>query len=123
MSVILLSIKPEYSKRIISGEKKFEYRKRLPQKNITKIIIYSSAPEKKVIGEVQVLETMSMSKSELWEATKENAGISYKKYEEYFLDSERAFAYKLGKVSIYSPQKTLEDLGVRQAPQSFIYVD
>jgi len=123
VSVILLSIKPEYSKRIISGEKKFEYRKRLPQKNITKIIIYSSAPEKKVIGEVQVLETMSMSKSELWEATKENAGISYKKYEEYFLDSERAFAYKLGKVSIYSPQKTLEDLGVRQAPQSFIYVD
>lgn len=123
MSVILLSIKPEYSKRIISGEKKFEYRKRLPQKKITKIIIYSSAPEKKVIGEVQVLETMSLSKSELWEATKENAGISYKKYEEYFLDSEHAFAYKLGKVSIYSPQKTLEDLGVRQAPQSFIYID
>lgn len=123
MSVILLSIKPEYSKKIISGEKKFEYRKRLPQKSITKIIIYSSAPEKKVIGEVQVLETMSMSKSELWEITKENAGISYKKFEEYFLNSEQAYAYKLGKVSIYSPKKTLEDLGFKQAPQSFIYLD
>ena len=45
-----------------------------------------------------MLETMSMSKSELWEITKENAGISYKKFKEYFLNSEQAYAYKLGKV-------------------------
>ena len=123
MSVILLSIKPEYSKRIICGEKKFEYRKHLPQKNITKIVIYSSAPEKKVIGEVQVLETMSMSKLELWNKTKSFAGITYDKYKEYFADSKQAYAYKLGQVCLYSPQKTLEDFGIKQAPQSFIYLD
>lgn len=123
MAVILLSIKPEYSKKIVSGEKRFEYRKRLPKKNITKIIIYSSSPEKKVIGEVQVLGTMSMSKLELWDKTKSFAGITYDKYKEYFANSTQAYAYKLGQVYLYSPQKTLEDFGLKQAPQSFIYLD
>ena len=82
MCTILLSIKPEYSKNIFNGTKKYEFRKKLAKKSIDKIIVYSSSPEKQVIGEVKVLGTLSLNPSLLWETTKKEAGISRIKYGE-----------------------------------------
>lgn len=123
MATILLSIKPEYSNRIMSGEKKFEYRKHLPQEPIDKIIVYSTDPEKKVVGEVLVSGVLVMSPSRLWEQTKSNAGISRAKYRLYFKGCKKAFAYKLCAIKKYDPPKALSDFGIIQAPQSFVYVD
>ncbi len=123
MSTILLSIKPEYSKRIFDGTKKYEYRKHIAQKEVNKIIVYSSSPEKKVIGEVAVDGIISMKKTPLWELTKNNAGISRKKYREYFSGCDMAYAYKLGEFTRYENPMELSDFGLSQAPQSFVYVD
>ena len=84
MRTILLSIKPEYCDRIFAGTKKFEFRKHLAQDDVCKIVIYSTAPEKKVLGEVEVKGTITMKKTPLWEYTKEFAGISREKYRQYF---------------------------------------
>ncbi len=122
MSTILLSIKPEYANKILSGTKKYEFRKHLAQGDINKIIIYSTSPEMKIIGEVEVLGTLSMKKTPLWEKTKSNAGISREKYREYFCDSNIANAYVLGKAIKYDEYKSLNDFGISQAPQSFVYI-
>jgi len=45
---VILSIKPEYVRKILTGEKKFEYRKRIWKDKVKKIYIYSSRPEKKL---------------------------------------------------------------------------
>lgn len=123
MATILLSIKPEYSNRIMSGEKKFEYRKHVPQEPIEKIIVYSTDPEKSVVGEVLVSSVLVMSPSRLWEQTKSNAGISRAKYRLYFKGCKKAYAYQLGTIKKYDPPKELSDFGIVQAPQSFVYVD
>ena len=123
MSTILLSIKPEYANKIIAGTKKYEFRKHLAQGDIQKIIIYSTAPEKKIIGEVEVVGTLSMKKTPLWEKTKSNAGISGEKYREYFAACGIANAYVLGKTKKYDTPLYLTDVGVTQAPQSFVYID
>lgn len=122
MNTILLSIKPEYVKRIFDGTKKYEFRKRLAQKDVSKIVVYSTFPEMKIVGEVQVIGVLSMSKTQLWEMTKKEAGISRSKYRKYFEKSKKAYAYVLGKTKIYDIPKTLEEYGILQAPQSFIYV-
>jgi len=44
MGKIVLSIKPEYTQRILSGDKKYEYRKILAKKDVKKIIIYLRVP-------------------------------------------------------------------------------
>ena len=57
---ILLSIKPEFVEKIISGEKKFEFRKSLPKRDgITTVVVYSTMPVGKVIGEFKVKNTHS----------------------------------------------------------------
>lgn len=123
MCTILLSIKPEYSKNIFNGTKKYEFRKKLAKKNIDKIIVYSSSPDKMVIGEVEVLGTLSLKPSLLWEMTKREAGISRIKYGEYFKNCKNAYAYILGEYIEYNEPKTLSEFGVFCAPQSFVYIE
>ena len=60
MATILLSIKPEYANKIFDGQKHYEYRKRIPKKEVSKIVVYSSAPEQAVIGEIEVIKTLKM---------------------------------------------------------------
>ena len=123
MSKILLSINPEYANRILDGSKKYEFRKRLPQKQIEKIIIYSTSPEMKVVGEVDVIGVSSLKKTPLWEKTKKFAGISRKKYREYFENADIAYAYRLGVVKKFDPPKSLDDYDIQTAPQSFVYIE
>ena len=123
MATILLSIKPEYVKKIFSGEKKYEYRKHLSQEPVDRIIVYSTDPEQKVVGEIEVTGTLQMSPTRLWEQTKSNAGISREKFRKYFKVCKAAFAYQLGETTMFEAPKELSDYGINQAPQSFVYIN
>lgn len=122
MAAILLSIKPEYVEKIFAGSKKYEFRKRLANKAVGKILMYSTAPIMKVVGEVQIVETISTSPTALWECTKKFAGISRDKYREYYKDCKIAYAYRLGQVTRYEPPKELSEFNINMPPQSFIYL-
>lgn len=122
VETIMLSIKPEYVERVLAGLKKYEFRKRLATKPVDKIIIYSTAPIMKVVGEVEVVKTISSSPSVLWENTKKFAGISRDKYRKYFKGSKVAYAYQLGKVIRYDSPKELSEFSIKVPPQSFIYL-
>ncbi len=58
---VIFSIKPKYVERILSGEKKYEFRKRIWKKQVDRVFIYASSPVKKIvasfvpIGVVEVL--------------------------------------------------------------------
>ena len=123
MSTILLSIKPEYVTEIFNHTKLYEFRKRIPQKQIKKVIVYSSDPVQRVVGEFEVLETIKMKPSPLWESTKEAAGITRAKFREYFHGCDAAYAFRIGKTDLYENPKTLKEYGICSAPQSFYYLD
>lgn len=122
MSKVLISIKPEYVIKILNGTKKYEYRRTLAKKYVSSLVIYSTWPVKEIVGEVDVIGTIEMAPSSLWEKTKKEAGISRKKYREYFKKRKKACAYVLGMVTKYENNKKLLDIGVQQAPQSFLYL-
>ena len=123
MSRILLSIKPEYAYKILTGTKKYEYRKRLPQKSIDKIVIYSTAPDSMLIGEVNVCGVLIASPTSIWKKTKKNAGISRDKYREYFKGCKTAVAFCLGSPTIYEKKISLDEIGIDFPPQSFVYLE
>lgn len=120
---IVISINPQYVEKIISGEKKFEYRTKAAKQDINKIIIYETKPIKKIVAEVEILDVVIASPEELWNQTKEYSGITKNFFDEYFKGKTIAYAYKLGKVKIYERPKSLLDFGLKMAPQSFAYVE
>ena len=119
---ILVSIKPEYVKDILSGRKKYEYRKIKPKNRVDAIIIYSSAPVMKIVAEVEVEEIIEGNTDEIWEKTKNGSGTNKKLYDEYFKNKSIAVAYKLGKINVCAQPKNLIDFGLNHAPQSYVYL-
>ena len=124
MCNILMSIKPQYVEKILSGNKKYEYRKNRAKRNgIDKIIIYSTAPVMKVVAEVDIEEIIESTPDILWKKTKLESGITEEFFYKYYKNKTTAVAYKLGNIKIYDKPKSLNDIGVKNVPQSFIYLD
>lgn len=119
---IALSIHPEYINKILVGKKKYEFRRNLPRFNITKIYLYATTPICMVVGEVEVLGTISTDFEDLWQKTKMFAGISKRKLNQYFTDKETCHAFILGTVKKYDKPKMMSDFGIKKAPQSFTYI-
>jgi len=123
MSTMLLSIKPKYAKVILQGEKEYEFRKKRCRDGITKIIFYSSSPQKQVVGEAEIDEIIEGSPTKIWEIAKHAAGITRKAFYDYYRGRHTAVAYKLKNVVVYEEPKELSDYGISHAPQSYVYLD
>ena len=119
---IIISINPEHVKNIINGSKKYEYRTKAAKSDVNKILIYETVPVKKVVAEVDILEVIMLPPEELWNQTKLFSGITKEFFDEYFKESEIAYAYKLGKVKVFDKPKELIEFGIKSAPQSFVYI-
>ena len=119
---IIVSFNPEYVEKILSGEKKFEYRTRVAKQQVDTLIIYATKPVMKVVAEVENLEVIATSPEEFWNQTKNQSGITKSFFDEYFKAKQVAYAYKLGEVKVYERPKSLLDFDLRAAPQSFVYV-
>lgn len=122
MSTILLSIHPEFVDKIMTGEKRFEFRRVIAKRNPNKIIIYSTSPVCKVIGEAEVEDIIIDNPEKVWKETKKFSGVEKEFYVEYFDNRDLAVAYKLKNVIKYISPIDLKDFGIKVAPQSFVYV-
>lgn len=124
MCKILISIKPEYVNEILSGRKKYEYRKVKAKKdNVDKMIVYATAPIMKVVAEIEILNILEDSPNLIWEYTKKYSGITKSFYDKYYKNKDTAVAYQLGRIEEYNAPKELSELGIYYSPQSFIYID
>lgn len=121
---VLLSIKPEYVEKIFSGEKKYEFRRMIfKNKSIKVIVVYSTSPIKKVVGEFEIEKIIEGTPEQLWNLDPESTGILKEKFFNYFGTKEKGYAIKIGKLLKYNQAKTLQEFSIKNAPQSFIYID
>lgn len=124
MKKILLSIKPEYAHAIIEGRKKVEYRKIVPKHLDQGIaVIYSSSPEKMVIGEFVFNRIIELPPDELWETTKNLGCVEKSFFDSYFETKRIGFAFEVSKVVKYSTPITLSEMSIKTAPQSWMYLN
>ncbi len=120
---VLLSIKPEFADKIFTGEKKYEFRRAIfKNRNIKKVVVYASAPVSKVIGEFEVEDILTADLHDLWNQTKDDAGITREYFFEYFEGRESGYAIKVKKIIRYSTPHCIETRFGVKPPQSFVYV-
>ena len=120
---VLLSVKPKYAEEILSGRKKYEFRKTIfRREDVEKIYIYSSSPVKKIIAIVDIDGILSDSPDKLWKQCHEDAGISENEFFSYFKNSGTGYAIKISNVQEFTiPIDPYTDEDFRP-PQSFYYV-
>jgi predicted transcriptional regulator len=93
---VLLSIKPKFAEYIISGRKKYEFRKNsFTKKGIGRVYIYSTTPIKKIVGNFRINKIIEDKPSTLWYQLKDDAGISEEEFFAYFKNREVGFAFQI----------------------------
>lgn len=122
MCKILLSINPEHVENILSGKKKYEFRKVLCREKVDKIVIYSTYPVMKIVGEADVLSVIVNNPEVVWSKTALYSGITKLFFDNYYCNKDKAVAFRLGNVCKYKNPKELSDYGLKSAPQSFVYI-
>lgn len=121
---VLLSVKPEFVEKIFARTKKYEFRKALFKRSGVKyVIIYASAPIKRVVGEFEIDDILSDDVDVVWDKTKKYSGITKAFYKSYFQNRKVANAIKIGHIRKYEKSRQLSDYNIQQAPQSFCYID
>lgn len=119
----ILSIKPEFVEKILTGEKKYEYRKQVFKKEVDSVVIYSTKPVGMFVGEFKIDEILHDNVDDIWEKTNDFSGISYKYFKEYFSSKGMAYALKIKDLIVYKkplcPNKMIPNF---KAPQSFCYL-
>lgn len=120
---ILLSIHPKFVEKILTGEKRFEFRKSLPTKDVDSVVIYATKPVGKVVAEFKVKSIHSKSPEQLWLETQNYAGINEGFFFQYFKNREIAHAFEVGELMVFEQPKELKEFvssGI--PPQSFCYI-
>ncbi len=120
---LILSIKPEYANRIFDKTKQVEFRKTIFTKQVDNVYVYSTAPDKKIIGYFKIRKIVKDTPACLWKKYKTVAGISEKKFFKYFENTMQGYA-----MEIAIPQRftaPIDGTALKQnfkPPQSFTYV-
>ena len=119
---IILSIHPNHIEKILSGEKRYEYRKRIPT-DIRYIVVYATAPIKMIVALIEIDSVIKGIPKEVWDKTKNYAGISQDFFMRYFSNHQDAYAIKIKAVHELLYPKPITDLKDQIcAPQSYTYL-
>mgnify|MGYP005608728633 CR=1 FL=1 len=120
---IILSIHPTHIDKILLGEKRYEYRKRIPQ-DINYLIVYATSPIKKVVAIIEVDMVIKDIPQNIWNVTQNESGVSYEFFMNYFNNVSIGCAIKFRKIyKLPTPIDITVIDGVKSAPQAYQYVN
>ena len=126
-NTVLLSIRPEYAKKIFDGTKTVELRRTCPR--VTKndlILVYVSSPVKALVGFLKVSHIIKETPENLWLLVGPYAGVSKLEFDNYYSGAAIGFALSINRVRKLNNAVSLEQLKVKWpgflAPQSYRYI-
>lgn len=122
--VALLSIHPKFAAAIMRGDKRVEFRRRPPASDTSHVIVYATAPVRRIVGWFSVVSIEADEPSSLWHRFGSLGSISAAAFDTYYEACETGAAIRVGRVESLDEPVRLEDLepGLRP-PQSFRYMD
>jgi predicted transcriptional regulator len=125
--VLLMSIRPEFAAKILSGRKTFELRRVRPRISAGEtILVYASYPVQAILGEFVVSNVIEASPSRLWAITRHRSGLTRRQFREYFQGAHTAYGIEVREVTRLERPVALDKIrhtwpGFRP-PQSYMYL-
>ena len=117
---LIISIKPEFVENIISGEKKYEFRRRIYRKEVNRIYIYQTLPNPGIVGYFTPSRIIKDTPENLWNNLKDVSGTSEEFFKSYFHDKTEGYAIEISDLVVFENPITDADI---KAPQSYKYID
>lgn len=128
-NILLISVKPEFAEKIISGKKTIELRKSAPKKVRKKnhVLIYVTAPIKELWGICKIKNIIKDNPITLWRNHGSRTGITEAQFKEYYKTSQNAYALELEEIRNFS-KYSIELKDLKKAfpdfmpPQTYTYI-
>ncbi len=114
---VLMSIRPEYVGKILNGEKRYEFRRKIFKKNINEVLVYSTAPVKRITMTFKVKNIIAAPPQLIWDRYHEFGGISHDEFFKYFQNCNTGYAIEIDNAKKLEPY----ELNIRP-PQSYMYI-
>jgi len=122
--VVLLPIKPHYARQIMEGTKRVEFRRRPFARVPEWVVVYASAPEKRVLGCFSVRGVDECSTEGLWQRYEHVGGIDRADFIAYYMGRDRGVALLIDEVHPLDDPVELREIGDGLLPpQSYRYLD
>lgn len=120
----LLSIHPRFASAILNGTKSVEFRKRPFSRSVSYVVMYATAPVKRVVGCFAVASIDRAIPTVIWDRHGANGGITREEFSRYYGNSTTAVAICVrGAVPFRDPFPLACVLGSgKSAPQNFVYL-
>jgi predicted transcriptional regulator len=112
-NTLLMSLKPEFADLILKGHKTVEFRRKFSKKyQGATIVFYVTRPVMQFMFTATISQVDHQQKARLWEAHKNNGGISENLFDDYFAGTD--FGYAIGLSNI---RDIPNQLGLKRAQQ------
>ena len=123
---LVLSVRPRYSDRILSGEKTAELRRRFPVSapRGTIAYIYSTSPIQSIVGWAQISEVVKAPIEIIWDKYAKAAVIEKSDFDSYFGGLDEGYVLEFSHAQPFARKIDLPELRERfgfEPPQSFLY--
>jgi predicted transcriptional regulator len=119
----LLSIHPHFAEAIFSGRKKVELRRTGFAQPISHVVVYATAPIRRVVGMFEVAKVDRDRPARLWRRYRSVAGVEAKFFRDYYEGLDEGVAIVVGATAPLAEPVPLSVLNVSSAPQSYRYLD
>ena len=124
---LFVSIKPEYAKKIINGEKTIELRKSRPSvKAGDYILIYATLPIKALMGFGKITRVIECSPEDMWINYSGALGIDKTSFDLYYANSLRAIGIEISSICKFNINISLSSIRSLypnfSPPQTFRYL-
>lgn len=124
---LLLSVRPRFARGLLAGTKTAEVRRRFPEvPEGTTVIIYSSSPEKAVLGTMRTRRLVRSNTEEIWREYSHAIGIGHAELTDYLEGATDCSVLELDTPNLWPRPVGLAELrrqlGIEPA-QSFRYLN
>jgi type I restriction enzyme S subunit len=122
----VLSIEPSFARKILSGEKRYEFRRSsfADHAAVEFVYLYASAPEQRIVGAFTTTRVVEAQPETLWDRFGDAGGVDRERFFDYFEGADTGYAICVDEAHEFEmsldPTEQFEDFSI---PVSFCYLN